>query len=620
MKTQKFWQRWTLWRVMFQSPKNHNVTARALMTLFLHAIRLLPVAITAQICGIGVIFAMLWGMHQWKVFLVIWSILAFTQTYFWIAFVRGFWRDRHRVERIRVWIRRWTALAVFAGVIWGIAGSLFLGSVTGLLQVMTVAVIVAVTFASWPVYSCWMPSLTIFTFLSLTPMTVSVAVLYGVSRLIIVLVVLAVIGFILYSGRRLNEIMLSSILMDMENQRLVERLKLEINRAETARRLMQSESERRAKFFAAANHDLRQPLQAMGIYLDILERRATEQTKPVIKELSLTSASIATLVEQILEVTRLEFGKLETHEEIIDLEAFLTELGNEARSIAESKRLILRVKAQKLCVKTDRVLLRRALNNLLSNAIRYTTTPGATVTIGTRRIGQMVSIGIYDEGPGMTPEDRRRLCETFFRGQAGRSQPGSGFGLGLSIVRGICRELNMELRVLSREGRGSVFSILLPSVDQASGEVESPATQLGHFKPLEGTVYLLEDNRMLLDAIRVQLESWGLVAHAYSKVDAHFYEAIKSNALHDKRVLLLSDYNLGDEALTGLEVAGQLCQVHAVKIPMVLLTAVSHDLIESHYDKMKREGVPRPDKLPMIVQKPVTPQDLNRVLAQFLSE
>ena len=177
-----------------------------------------------------------------------------------------------------------------------VAGAAFIVPVKGIEQVVTVAVIVAVTFASWPVYSCWMPSLTAFTLLSLTPLTISVAAQYGVSQTAMALVIIAVTVFILYSGRKLNEMVLSSILTDAENRRLVERLKTEINRAESARRATEAVSEQRARFFAAANHDLRQPLQAMGICLDILKRRSTPETAPIIAHLTSTSNSISPLV------------------------------------------------------------------------------------------------------------------------------------------------------------------------------------------------------------------------------------------------------------------------------------------------------------------------------------
>ena len=199
-------------------PASRSITAHTLIKLFLTSMKLMPVA------------------------LAVWSFFGFAQLIASLAFVRSLWRDARRVERVRLWIRRWTILASCAGLLWGAAGAVIMVPLAGVQQLVAVAVIVAVTFASWPVYSCWMPSLTAFTLLSLTPMTISVAAQYGVSQAIMALVLITVTGFILYSGRRLNEMLLSSILNDDENQRLVQRLKVEVNRTEAARLKTQHES------------------------------------------------------------------------------------------------------------------------------------------------------------------------------------------------------------------------------------------------------------------------------------------------------------------------------------------------------------------------------------------
>ena len=121
-----------------------------------------------------------------------------------------------------------------------------MGAVAGVerrAQVVTVAVVVAVTFASWPVYSCWLPSLTGFTLLSLIPLMVTFAVQFGISEALMVLVMIVSCAFILYSGRKLNEMVLASILTDDKNRRLVERLKVEVNQSEKARRQAEHLSE-----------------------------------------------------------------------------------------------------------------------------------------------------------------------------------------------------------------------------------------------------------------------------------------------------------------------------------------------------------------------------------------
>ncbi len=292
-------------------PTSRSITARTLVKLFLTSLKLYPVALAAQFIGMAGIAAAFWSTDAPRSALIIWAVFGLLELWISLVFVRSFWRDPRKAEHVRLWIRRWTMLASSAGLIWGGAGAALMLPQSGIYQVVVVAVIVAVTFASWPVYSCWMPSLTAFTLLSLAPVTVSVAAQYGISQTIMALILLVVTGFVLYSGRRLNEMMLSAILNDDQNERLVQRLKVEVSRSEAARRKTQQESERRAQFFAAANHDLRQPLQAMGIFLDILKRRATPQTAPVIEQITRTSSSISTLVEQVLEVTRMEFGRLE---------------------------------------------------------------------------------------------------------------------------------------------------------------------------------------------------------------------------------------------------------------------------------------------------------------------
>lgn len=605
-------------------PASRSVTARTLAKLVLASMKLLPVALAAQFTGLVSLLATFWHSDVSRVFLCIWAGFGFVQIYFALHFVRGFWRDRDRVARVRLWIRRWTVLATCAGIIWGVAGAAFLVPVSGILQVVTVAVIVAVTFASWPVYSCWMPSLTFFTLLSLAPMTISVAVQYGVSQTIMALVLLVVTVFILYSGRRLNEMILSSILMDDENRRLVERLKREVSRTEAARRATQAESERRARFFAAANHDLRQPLQAMGIYLNILKRRATPQTAPVIEQVSTTMSVISTLVEQVLEVTRMEFGRLEMHPEVISIPALLTEVDREFRPVAEEKGLRFRVRPINAAVRTDPVMLRRALKNLITNAIRYTEKPGGEIVVAARLLGgARVSIGVYDSGPGLTKNDIEKIFDTFYRGDAAKASSASGFGLGLSIVKGLCRQLGIELSVGSRLGRGSVFRLVLDLSEAEQVRLFEHAPEgRGDVRRFEGTAALIEDNAFVQTAMRDVLESWGASVVSDAAPSEAFWRAVDAAAKKHPPLVLISDYNLGEGVPTGLNAAGMLEKRLGRPVPAVLITAVARDLIEGDFEREHSgeagAGGPAPEHLPVILQKPCSAEALNEAVFEAL--
>ncbi len=579
-------------------PASRSITARTLIKLFLTSMKLMPVALAAQCFGMAAIDAVMRTKPEMFELLLVWSFFGFAQLIASLAFVRSLWRDARRVERVRLWIRRWTILASCAGLLWGAAGAVIMVPLAGVQQLVAVAVIVAVTFASWPVYSCWMPSLTAFTLLSLTPMTISVAAQYGVSQAIMALVLITVTGFILYSGRRLNEMLLSSILNDDENQRLVQRL----------------------KFFAAANHDLRQPLQAMGIFLEMLKRRSTPQTLPIVEQLGRTSSTISTLVEQVLEVTRMEFGRLELHPEVIWLPELMEELSHDFTAIAAEKGLRFRVKSVPAAVCTDPLLLKRALKNLITNAIRYTDKPGAEVVVGARRLGSSrVSIGVYDAGPGLTTEDKARIFETFYRGSAGKKSTSEGFGLGLSIVKRNCRQLGIEFSMGSKLGRGSVFRLVLNLTEGEQVEMlERSGAPAVINSRLGGTTALLEDNPFVNEALSAKLSLWGTDVVAAPAFSEDFVKRVQASAGKTGRLVLLTDYNLGAGELTGLEASTELSSRLGMNVPTVLLTAVAGDLIEADWTQARKKGKAgrMPEVLPQILQKPADDVALNSALVR----
>ena len=602
-------------RTFFFTTATHHITARTLTKLILSSIKLYPVALAAQLAGMIALVATFWASEVNEYFLIFWFVCGLVSIWYALRFVRNFWRDQEKVAHIRHWVRRWTILAVASGIIWGVGGPVLFMSLSGISQVVTVAVVVAVTFASWPVYSCWMPSLFAFTVLSVAPVSIVVASQYGISQGLIATVILLSLIFILYSGKKLNDLIVSAILTDSQNQRLVERLRVEITRAENARRKLQTESERRAKFFAAANHDIRQPLQAMGIYLDILKRRSTPQTAPVIEQLSVTSAAISTLVEQVLTVTRMEFGQMELHPEHVNVRELLTDLGEECRAIAEKKGLTIRVNSVSETILTDVTMVKRALKNLISNAIAYSdpSAPKPEIVLGARRVGtNRLSIGIYDCGRGIPKTERDRVFSTFYRGDAGREKPGSGYGLGLSIVRGIARQLGIEVTVGSIAGRGSVFRLLfnIAEVEQAE-KLETKKEALPEIVPISGTIALLEDNRFVREAIENMLTSWGATVVSSGEPDENFMQRVAEAG--DVRALV-SDYNLGEELPTGLEAAGILEEKLGHRLPMVLLTAVAADLIESDFRRGKLSGKTLPEAMPRILQKPADAATLNEAI------
>ncbi|MDU6431343.1 MAG: HAMP domain-containing sensor histidine kinase, partial [Sutterella wadsworthensis] len=336
-----------------------------------------------------------------------------------------------------------------------------------------------------------------------------------------------------------------------------------------------------------------------------LKRRSTPQTLPIVEQLGRTSSTISTLVEQVLEVTRMEFGRLELHPEVIWLPELMEELSHDFTAIAAEKGLRFRVKSVPAAVCTDPLLLKRALKNLITNAIRYTDKPGAEVVVGARRLGSSrVSIGVYDAGPGLTTEDKARIFETFYRGSAGKKSTSEGFGLGLSIVKRICRQLGIEFSMGSKLGRGSVFRLVLNLTEGEQVEMlERPGAPAVINSRLGGTTALLEDNPFVNEALSAKLSLWGTDVVAAPAFSEDFVKRVQASAGKTGRLVLLTDYNLGAGELTGLEASTELSSRLGMNVPTVLLTAVAGDLIEADWTQARKKGKAgrMPEVLPQIL-------------------
>ncbi len=591
--------------------------SRVLVRQILSSLKLQPVALIAEGLAAILLVVILWDEISHPV-LVVWVSFVALHLYGALDFNRRFWADRYRHARIHFWMRTWMLLAVVAGLIWAFAGVFFAhGSSAEPSQILLIAVILTVTFASWPIYACWLPSLGVFTLLSVTPLVLRLALMFGLSRLVIALLLVCVVIFIFYSGRRFNDIVQMSVRNDQENEELVKRLTLEKKLAEKLRRETQEQSRLRARFFAAANHDIRQPLQAIGIYIQLLQQSQDAKTRAVVEQLAKTTSALQTLVAQILEVSRLEAGHINIDKQPLKLQTLLEDLAMEFEPIAKEKGLSFTLKNLDVIVYTDAQLLSRAIRNLITNAINYTNSGG--VILAARLIAnKTVSICVVDSGAGIEKSEQKRIFESFYRSHATRDTV-EGYGLGLSIVKVICEQLGMRLSASSRLGRGSIFRIDLPVHEAEQASLFTPRRSTGgSHKTLDATVALVDDNAMVRDSLSALLSSWGVKVISAAGLTEAFVDEVR---LASKLDAVISDFNLGDNDPTGLEVLLAVSKARAQTVPAILLTAVHEDLIQADYVRQLRtlsEADAKLFAMPRLMQKPVSAEDLNEALREIL--
>lgn len=598
---------------------SRSISARLLVEQIKMSLRLHPVSILGQMIAACVIVARFWHSLN-RPMLVAWLAAVCASVWAWGILRRQFQADTEREAHVRNWIKRWMLYAAMTGTVWGFAGSAFLATKDTINLIVLVSVIVAVTFASWPAFSCWIPSLTVVMVLSLAPMVVTLAAAYDVGSLSTGGILLVLLVFVLYCGRQLNNIVTTAVMREVQNERLVARLKSEKTLAESARRATAAASARRAQFFAGANHDLRQPLQAMGIYLQILQMQTNDANRPIVEQLSAAAKSISTLVEQILEVSRIETGHVEVKNEDVRLDALFADLERDFAPVAAVKGLQFSTRPLPVTVHTDPVLVTRILRNLITNAIGYTTRPGGRVVLGARRLRDgRLSVGVYDQGPGIAPEERGRIFDAFYRGRSGK-QGQQGYGLGLSIVIGLAKKLGLAVTVGSRVGRGSVFRLIFDGATSEAGGGAASGLPITMDLDLRGVVGLLEDNDIVREAVGSILTSWGATVLSARTPDKTFVEAMIEHAQKGNLTALLSDYNLGDEMSSGLEVIFSVRMGAGRHFPCVLLTAVSEDEIRHAYRTLCLNPDNTGQSLPVILQKPVSTERLASALRQAIAE
>jgi len=334
-------------------------------------------------------------------------------------------------------------------------------------------------------------------------------------------------------------------------------------------RAAKAEAERsvlaRSKFLASASHDLRQPVQSMILLFAVLKRDSmTPMAAKAVRIMEQSLNSLTMLLNRILDISRLDAGIVTPQSQIIDLEKVLGRLSQEYALRAEQKGLRFKVKLRPLRTLADPALLESALRNLMENAIKYTEVGG--VLIGLRCHGGRVRIDVFDTGMGIPGDKQPHIFEEFYQvGNPGRER-GKGLGLGLSIVERIARLLDAEVKVLSTEGRGSCFSLLMPMRDDDEPVLASDLSEelgLGQYR-----ILIIEDELEVRGGLELLLKNWG-----YETITAASgEEALDLGAAEGWRFdAVITDHRLG-AGLSGTATAKAICNRAGRPLPTIVIT------------------------------------------------
>jgi two-component system sensor histidine kinase SenX3 len=237
----------------------------------------------------------------------------------------------------------------------------------------------------------------------------------------------------------------------------------------------------RNDFVANVSHELKTPVGAISLLAEALEDSPDDEeaVRRFAKRMHKESARLAALVQDIIELSRLQGADIVQQGKAVDLNTVIADAVDRSRLPAESKNISLvvggRVEGK---VYGDPDLLVTAFRNLIDNAVRYSP-ENTQVGIGLRAADGLVSVSISDQGDGMTPEDQERVFERFYRVDAARSRHTGGTGLGLSIVKHVVSNHGGEVTVWSQLGKGSTFTVRLPEMEAADDDGGTPSGRRG---------------------------------------------------------------------------------------------------------------------------------------------
>lgn len=336
----------------------------------------------------------------------------------------------------------------------------------------------------------------------------------------------------------------------------------------------------KTRFLAAAGHDILQPLNAARLYCSsLIEKTGKGNAGVAARNIESSLESVETILGAVLDISRLDAGAMKPAETVFRLDGLLRQIGTDFLPMARAKDLELVIVPSTLTVNTDRNLLRRLIQNLVSNAIKYTRS--GRIVVGVRRRGELVEIQVIDTGIGIAADKLGTVFQEFTRLDDGMREA-QGLGLGLSIVDRIARVLKLEIQIESHKGLGTRFSVILPITTAA--ELPAATTTRPRIQAaaaLNGlTVVCIDNDARILEGMRLLLEGWGCMVRTYSGTEA--FEADQN--VGPAPEIILADYHLDGE--NGLDVIRTLRGAYGEAIPAVLITADRSNEVRAAADQI----------------------------------
>ena len=501
-------------------------------------------------------------------------------------------------QRIHHWAKIATLMSLISGCQWAAAAYLFFIPDQLASALLITLMLLGMATAAVASLSVYLPAFYCYSIPTLLILAIQYFFVGEYEYTLIGVLILFYLASIIAFARNICFTIVESINLRNANARLIANLKIERDKAEEA-------SLAKSKFLASASHDLRQPIQAISLFTYTLLNKLKEPDNlDTAEKISASTAGLQDLLNSLLDVSKLDAGVITAKNYHFDITQVTSEMIKEFTPIAEKQGIKLKRDVDEIVIDSDPVLVKRILQNLVSNAIRYTQS-GGSVTVSCKQENKDCKISISDTGQGIPEDQLENIFNEFHQLNNPERDRSKGLGLGLSIVKRLSSIINTEIEVQSQLKQGTCFSFLLPMGDQAQLQPHSLATKYAHqYSPnLAGyRVIVIDDEKEVRDAIANTLEQWQCITQRFEEIS---HETLKEVSEVD---LIVSDLRLRNNK-TGIEAINDIREHAGRFIPGILVTG---DTAPERIQQANKSNN-------LLLHKPITAAQLRLVINQAIA-
>ena len=539
--------------------------------------------------------------------LLVWAVVVSLTNFYWIFNARRNLASglaEHDAHRLACWL----AICIGAGgASWGALAFGALGNTTAAGEIMAIFVLSGILSGSVALLAPVLPLFIAFAVPLVGLTVVKLWMLGDAAYGAFSVVALMYLGVLIAQARNSSIASRAAVDLRFENLELVRRAEHAQQQAEQARLEAEEANTAKSKFLAAASHDLRQPIHAQGLFLNVLlHTTLTAEQRELVGNIGSASAASVDMLNTLLDFSRIEAGVVCPQIQPFSLQDLFNKIEREFEPQADAKGLTYRSRETPLVAQSDPALVELILRNLVSNAIRYSDAGGLLVAC--RKRGAHALLEVWDTGMGIAPDQQDEVFKEFHQLGNPERDRRKGLGLGLAIAQGLAKTLAHELSLRSRTQRGSVFRLFMPLAQVIPAKLHTTDTQpsammaMGRLRGVH--VLMIDDDESVLTGMAQLLSQWGCQVDTANSIE-------RALVLTQQKTpdVVISDYRLRDQR-TGAQAITELRTLTGINLPALIITG---DTAPERLREALSSGVP-------LLHKPLAPGALYQALADLLDD